>query len=38
LTVWTDVSEADVVKLREGMPLWFTTLDRPDRKWHATLR
>src|SRR5690606_33018352 len=25
MTVWTDVSEADVVKLREGMPLWFTT-------------
>jgi macrolide-specific efflux system membrane fusion protein len=38
MTVWTDVSEADVVKLREGMPLWFTTLGRPDRKWHATLR
>jgi macrolide-specific efflux system membrane fusion protein len=38
MTVWTDVSEADIVKLREGMPLWFTTLGRPDRKWHATLR
>lgn len=38
MTVWTDVSEADVVKLHEGMPLWFTTLGRPDRKWHATLR
>jgi macrolide-specific efflux system membrane fusion protein len=38
MTVWTDVSEADVVKLREGMPLWFTTLGRPDRRWHATLR
>ncbi|WP_245256958.1 MULTISPECIES: efflux RND transporter periplasmic adaptor subunit [unclassified Nitrobacter] len=38
MTVWTDVSEADVVKLREGMPLWFTTLGRPDRKWHARLR
>ena len=38
MTVWTDVSEADVVKLREGMSLWFTTLGRPDRKWRATLR
>ncbi len=38
MTVWTDVSEADVVKLREGMSLWFTTLGLPDRKWHATLR
>jgi len=38
MTVWTDVSEADVVKLREGMPLWFTTLGQPDRKWNATLR
>jgi macrolide-specific efflux system membrane fusion protein len=32
------VSEADVVKLHEGMPLWFTTLGQPDRKWNATLR
>jgi macrolide-specific efflux system membrane fusion protein len=38
MTVWTDVSEADVVKLREGMALWFTTLGRPERKWNATLR
>lgn len=38
MTVWTEVSEADVVKLREGMPLWFTTLGQPDRKWRARLR
>ncbi|MDH4990679.1 efflux RND transporter periplasmic adaptor subunit [Aquamicrobium lusatiense] len=38
MTVWTEVSEADVVKLHDGMPLWFTTLGRPERKWHAKLR
>lgn len=38
MTVWTEVSEADVVKLREGMALWFTTLGQPERKWQATLR
>jgi macrolide-specific efflux system membrane fusion protein len=38
MTVWTEVSEADVVKLREGMALWFTTLGQPERKWQARLR
>ncbi len=38
MTVWTDVSEADVVKLRESMSLWFTTLGQPERKWQARLR
>jgi macrolide-specific efflux system membrane fusion protein len=38
MTVWTEVSEADVVKLREGMALWFTTLGQPERKRQATLR
>ena len=37
MTVRTEVSEADVVKLREGMPVWFTTLGEPERKWSARL-
>lgn len=38
MTVRSDVSEADVVHLRPGMPVWFTTLGFPDRKHRATLR
>jgi len=38
VTVNADVSEADVVKIRAGMPVYFTTLGDPDRKYHATLR
>lgn len=38
MTVWADVSEADVVKLRAGMSVWFTTLGQPERKWRARLR
>ncbi len=37
MTVRTEVSEADVVKLREGMPVWFTTLGEPERRWQARL-
>lgn len=38
MTVRSDVSEADVVRLRPGMPVWFTTLGFPDRKFRAALR
>lgn len=38
MTVRSDVSEADVVHLRPGMPVWFTTLGFPDRRFRATLR
>ncbi len=38
MTVRSDVSEADVVHLRTGMPVWFTTLGFPDRKYRAALR
>lgn len=38
MTVWTQVSEADVPKLRDGMMAYFTTLGRPDRRWSGTLR
>ena len=32
------VSEADVRRLEEGMPLYFTTLGTSGRRWHARLR
>lgn len=38
VTVNAEVSEADVVKIKAGMPVYFTTLGEPDRKFHATLR
>lgn len=38
MTVWTEVSEADVARLREGMPVWFTTLGAPGIRHRSTLR
>ncbi|HEY0121132.1 MAG TPA: efflux RND transporter periplasmic adaptor subunit [Rhizobium sp.] len=38
MTVWTQVSEADVTRLKNGMPVYFTTLGNGDRRWTATLR
>lgn len=38
MTVTTEVSEADVSRLKVGMPAYFTTLGRPERRWHGTLR
>lgn len=37
MTVWTQVSEADVPKLRIGMPAYFTTLGEPNKRWKGTL-
>ncbi len=38
VTVNAEVSEADVSKIKAGIPVYFTTLGDPDRKYHATLR
>lgn len=38
MTVQTDVSEADVGKLRKGMEVYFTTLGGGNRRWYSTLR
>ena len=38
MTVQTQVSEADVSRLRVGMPVYFTTLGAEGKRWHATLR
>jgi macrolide-specific efflux system membrane fusion protein len=37
MTVWTQVSEADVPKLKVGMPAYFTTLGEPGKRWTGTL-
>lgn len=37
MTVWTQVSEADIGRLKEGMDVYFTVLGRPDRKWRGKL-
>jgi macrolide-specific efflux system membrane fusion protein len=37
MTVQTQVSEADVGKLRVGMPVYFTTLGSQGRRWYSQL-
>lgn len=38
VTVNAEISEADVVKIKPGMPVYFTILGDSERKYHATLR
>ncbi|MBO3274865.1 efflux RND transporter periplasmic adaptor subunit [Pseudomonas schmalbachii] len=38
MTVWTEVSEADVGRVRVGMPVRFTTLGGEGRSWSGTVR
>lgn len=38
MTVWTQVSEADIGKLKLGQDVYFTTLGRPEHKRYGTLR
>jgi macrolide-specific efflux system membrane fusion protein len=38
MTVQTQVSEADVTRLRVGMPVYFTTLGDQRKRWHGELR
>lgn len=38
VTINAEISEADVVRIKPGMPVYFTTLGDPDRRYHATLR
>ncbi|MCE9650403.1 MAG: efflux RND transporter periplasmic adaptor subunit [Parvibaculum sp.] len=38
MTVKAQVAEADVSKLKDNMPVYFTTLGMPDRKWRSTVR
>lgn len=38
MTVWTQVAEADVPRLKAGMPVWFSTLGHPEQRWESTVR
>ncbi|UIN23592.1 efflux RND transporter periplasmic adaptor subunit [Herbaspirillum frisingense] len=38
MTVWTEVSEAEVRKVRAGMPVYFSTLGGDQRRWQAQVR
>lgn len=38
MTVQTQVSEAEVSKLRQGMEVYFTTLGNQQRRWYGQLR
>nr|WP_269476131.1 efflux RND transporter periplasmic adaptor subunit [Pseudomonas mendocina] len=38
MTVWAQVSEADIGRIRPGMPAWFTTLSGEGRRWEARVR
>ena len=38
MTVWAEVAEADVNKIKLGTPVYFTTLGMPNRKWTGTVR
>jgi membrane fusion protein, macrolide-specific efflux system len=38
MTVWAQVAEADIVKVKTGMPVHFSTLGMPDRQWTGTVR
>ncbi|MDP9900691.1 macrolide-specific efflux system membrane fusion protein [Variovorax ginsengisoli] len=38
MTVWSEVSEADVGRVKAGMPVYFTTLGNSQRRWHGKVR
>ncbi|MCD8562507.1 MAG: efflux RND transporter periplasmic adaptor subunit [Alphaproteobacteria bacterium] len=38
MTAKAEVAEADVMKLQEGMPVYFTTLGSGARRWEGTVR
>jgi macrolide-specific efflux system membrane fusion protein len=38
MTVWAQVAEADVSRIKPAMPAYFTTLGSPDHKWQGTVR
>ncbi len=38
MTVKAQVSEADVVRVKPGQPVYFTILGDPDKRYHGTLR
>jgi macrolide-specific efflux system membrane fusion protein len=37
MTVWAQVAEADISKIKSGMPVYFTTLGMVDQRFNATV-
>jgi membrane fusion protein, macrolide-specific efflux system len=38
MTVWAQVAEADITKIKVGAPAYFTTLGNTERRWRGTVR
>ena len=38
MTVWSQVSEADVHQMKEGLEAYFTLLGQPEQRWSGTIR
>ena len=38
MTIKAQISEADVTRVKPGLPVCFTILGEPDERYHATLR
>lgn len=38
MTVWTEVSEADIKRIKPGMAVYFTTLGMDERSWNGRVR
>lgn len=38
MTIKAQISEADVTRVKAGLPVYFTILGEPDQRYHATLR
>lgn len=38
MTVWAQVAEADIPRIKPGMPVYFTTLGMPDRRFEAKVQ
>lgn len=38
MTVWAQVAEADITRVKAGAPAYFTTLGNAERRWKGTVR
>lgn len=38
MTVWAQVAEADITRIKAGAPAYFTTLGNSERRWKGTVR
>jgi macrolide-specific efflux system membrane fusion protein len=38
MTVWAQVAEADITRIKAGMPAYFTTLGNTERRWKGSVR